>query len=136
MKKEDRKHPRIRTALPIRFNLNPDYHYVPEIRKMGVGGTARNVSSEGLLIDSSMDSLDLCQIFSEAIEDGSPFELEVVVTDSRERRSLIRGSVKWYRLSEPDGHIRHFQAGLYLKDDESRAVTRSIVESIIPKTTN
>jgi len=29
MRKEQRKHPRFETNLPARFNLNPDYHYVP-----------------------------------------------------------------------------------------------------------
>jgi len=127
---ENRKHPRFETTLSIRFNLNPDHHFVPGIRKMGVGGTVRNVSPEGLSIDSRLDLLDVCQIFPEAIEDDSVFELEVEVTDFRKRKARIRGTVRWYRLSEPENNIRHFQAGLYLKDAESRAIARSIVESI------
>lgn len=128
---ENRKYPRIETALSIRFNLNPDHHFVPGIRKMGVGGTVRNISFEGLLIDSRLDLLDVCQIFPEAMEDDSAFELEVVLTDSRERRVLVKGAVRWYRVGGPEKKIRQFQAGLYLKDAESRAVARSIVESII-----
>jgi hypothetical protein len=127
---EKRKHPRVETVYPIRFNLNPDYHFVFELRKIGVGGTIRNISSAGLMIDSRLDLLDVCQIFSEAMEEDSPFELEVTLTDSRERKVLIRGAVKWYRLSEPDRGIRHFQAGLYLKDDESIDVTKGVVESV------
>jgi hypothetical protein len=127
-KRERRKHPRFKTAIPVRFNLNPDYHFVPAIRKLGVGGKARNISSEGLQIDSQMDLLDLCQIFSEAIEDNAPFELEVFLVDPRERRTLIKGAVRWYRLDELKGDIRHFQAGLYLKDAESRAIARNIIE--------
>jgi len=130
MKQDNRKHPRNANAFPIRFNLNPDYHHVPAIRRLGVGGTARNVSSKGLLIDSWMDLLDLCQIFSEAIEDGSPFELEVVLTNSRQRRLLIRASVRWYQLSESENGIRYLRAGLQLKDDESLPAARALIESI------
>lgn len=128
---EKRKHPRFGTTFPIRFNLNPDHHVVPGIRKMGVGGTVRNVSCEGLLINSRLDLLDVCQIFPEAMEDGAAFELEVVFTDPKEkRRVLIRGGVRWYHLSEPEGNIRQFQAGLYLRDLESQAIAKSIVESM------
>lgn len=127
-KRERRKHPRVKTVIPVRFNLNPDYHFVPAIRKLGVGGKARNISSEGLQIDSQMDLLDLCQIFSEAMEDHAPFELEVFLVDPRERRTLIKGAVMWYRLDELKGDIRHFQAGLYLRDAESRAIAKNIIE--------
>ena len=130
MEADKRKHPRFETTLPIRFNLNPNYHFVPGIRKTGVGGTIRNISSEGLLIDSRLDLLDVCQIFPEAIEDDSAFELEVMFTDSKDRRLLFRGAVRWYCLSEPERNIRHFRAGLYLKDPESRAIARNIIESI------
>lgn len=125
-----RRHCRVETSLPVRFNLNPDYHVVPGIRKMGVGGRVHNVSAEGLLIDSQLDLLDLCQIFPEALSDHSPFELEVTLTNSRERRALVRGTVRWYSLGEPERKIRRFKAGLYLKDAESRAIARSIVETI------
>jgi hypothetical protein len=98
---------------------------------MGVGGTVRNVSYEGLLIVSRLDVLDLCQIFPEAIEDGSSFELEVTLTDKKDRKQLMRGAVRWFRLSEPERELRHFQAGLYLWDTESRSVARGIVASIL-----
>lgn len=133
---EKRKHPRFAMTLPIRFNLNPDYHVVPGIRKMGVGGTVRNISSDGLLIDSRLDLLDVCQIFPEAMEDDAAFELEVVLTDPKERRVLIRGGVRWYHLREPEGNIRQFQAGLYLRDFESRVIAKSIVESITATAVN
>jgi hypothetical protein len=129
METENRKHRRIETTLPMHFNLNPDYHYVSAIRKLGVAGTVRNVSIEGLRIDARMDLLDTCQIFFEAMEEESPFELEIVCSGFREERLLIRGSVKWYRLSEPDGKIRHFRAGLYLKDAGSRAIAKGIIVS-------
>ena len=125
-----RKHSRFETVLPIRFNLNPDYHHVPAIRKLGVAGTIRNISWEGIAIHSRMDLLDVCQIFSEEMEGDAVFQLEVLFTDPRKMTHWIKGEVRWYRLSEPDGSIRHFQAGLYLKDAESRAATRSIIESI------
>jgi hypothetical protein len=127
---ENRKSPRFGIALPVRFNLNPDYHFVPAIRKMGVGGTIRNISSEGLLIDSQLDLLDLCQIFYEAMEDDSDFQLEMQVRDPRNRSTRIRGTVRWYNLSEPERNMRHFQAGLHLWDTGSRAIARSIVESV------
>jgi hypothetical protein len=136
MSSENRKYRRFLTTLPVRFNLNPDHHVVPAIRKMGVGGTVRNISTEGLLIDSRLDLLDICQIFPEAMDDNSDFQLELQLTDSRERRLLIRGVVKWYHLSEPDSKIRHFQAGLYLKDPESRAIAQSLVESITAEALN
>ena len=98
---------------------------------MGIGGTVRNVSDEGLLIVSRLDVLDVCQIFPEAIEEGSSFELEVTLTDKKDRRQLMRGAVRWYRLSEPEAELRHFQAGLYLWDTESRTVARGIVASIL-----
>ena len=82
------------------------------------------------MIRSRLDLLDACQIFPEATEEDSPFELEVVVPDFRGKRLLITGAVRWYQMSEPEGSIRHFQAGLHLKDAESRAATRSIIESI------
>ncbi len=116
------------TRIPIRFNLNPDYHFVPGMRQMGVGGTLRNVSYEGLRIDSRLDLVDVCQIFPEALEDDSPFELEVVLTDARERRWLIRGSVIWYLVTQLEENVRLFRAGLSLKDAESRAVARSITK--------
>ena len=128
-KAESRKDPRFETAIPIRFNLNPDHHFVPIIRKLGVGATIRNISLRGLGIDSRMDLLDVCQVFYEEMEEDSPFELEVLFWTSRGARLLIKGSVRWYRLSEPDGDIRHFQAGLHLKDGESIDATRSMIES-------
>jgi len=128
--KENRKYPRFETALLIHFNLNPDYHYVPQIKKLGVGGHLRNVSLEGIGIDSQMDLQDVCQIFSEAIEEDSPFELEVIFWDSRGRSVLLRGSVKWYQVDEPENDIHDFKAGLYLKDYESRTATRSIIGCI------
>ncbi len=97
---------------------------------MGVGGILRNVSFEGLSLDSRLDLIDVCQLFPEALEDNSPFELEVLLTDSKDRQFVIRGSVRWYRIGEPEGDVRAFQAGLHLKDSESRAVARSIVKSI------
>ncbi len=95
---------------------------------MGVGGTLRNVSYEGLRIDSRLDLVDVCQIFPEALEDDSPFELEVVLTDARERRWLIRGSVIWYLVTQLEENVRLFRAGLSLKDAESRAIARSITK--------
>jgi hypothetical protein len=130
MEKEQRKNSRLETSLAMRFNLNPDYHFVPGIRKMGVGGTIRNICSEGICIVSELDLLDVCQIFPEAIEDGATFQLEVQLTDYRERRLLIRGVVKWYQIREPERNVRHFQAGLYLRDGESRAIANNIVESL------
>lgn len=127
---ERRKRPRFEIALPIRFNLNPDYHVVPGIRKMGVGGTVHNISFQGLQIDSRMDLRDVCQIFPEALNSKSAFELEVVLNDPRERRVLIRGRVRWYRLSKPVGDLRQFSAGLFLREPESRAIAREIVGSI------
>ena len=127
---ENRKYPRFETTLPIHFNLNPDYHYVPAIKKLGVGGTILNASLEGLGIGAQMGLQDVFQIFAEDIEKDSPFELEVVFWDSKGRRFVIRGSVKWYQVSEAENDIRHFRAGLHLRDDESRAATKKIVESI------
>jgi hypothetical protein len=129
MKAERREDPRFETAIHIRFNLNPDYHFLQGIRRLGVGGTIRNLSLRGLEVDSEMDLLDVCQIFSEEMKEDSPFELEVVLWNSRGTRLLIRGSVRWCQLSEPDGDIRHFQACLHLKDDESIDATKSIIES-------
>ncbi len=129
--KDQRRHPRFNTKIPIRFNLNPDYHVVPAIRTIGVGGTARNISFEGILIYSRMDLLDLCQIFYEDTEDDSPLELEVFLTDPKDRMELIRGEVRWYRLSEPERDIRHFEAGIYLKDTDSKAVAKGVVEYTI-----
>ncbi len=130
MRADSRKHPRFRTTLPTRFNLNPDHHVVPEIRKWGVKGAVNNISCEGLQIDSHMDLCDVCQIFSEAMDDDSAFELEVELIDAKKRSTRVRGEVKWYRVSEPDKPDRHFQAGLRLRDAESQAVAMDIVESI------
>jgi hypothetical protein len=130
MRPEQRKNPRFDMSLTMRFNLNPSHHFVPEIRKMGVGGRIRNISCEGICIHSELDLLDVCQIFPEAIDDGSTFELEIQLTDHRERRLLLRGAVKWYRVSEPEQKVRHFQAGLCLRDAESRTIASDIVESI------
>jgi hypothetical protein len=127
---ENRKYPRFEIALPIHFNLNPDYHYVSQIKKLGVAGHLRDVSLEGIGIDSQMDLQDVCQIFSEAIEEDSPFELEVILWDSRGRRVLLRGSVRWYQVDEPENDTHEFKAGLYLRDYESRSATRSIIGSI------
>jgi hypothetical protein len=126
MRMERRKHPRFEASVPIRFNLDPDHHYVPAARKLGVGGTARNISVEGLMIDARMDLLDVCQIFPEVLEDDSVFGLELFFMDSRGRKTVIRGEVIWYQLSEPAGDIRNFKAGLHLKDAESQAGFRSM----------
>jgi hypothetical protein len=133
---ENRRHPRFDTAFPTRFNLSPDRHFVPEIRKWGVKGAVNNISCEGLLIDSQMDLLDVCQIFSEAMDDDSAFELEVELTDAKNRSVRVKGEVRWYRVSEPLTADRHFLAGLHLKDAESQAVARSIVEWITAKKPN
>ena len=126
MEAERRKHPRVETTLPIHFNLNPDYHYVPTIRKLGVAGTIRNMSREGLGLYSRMDLLDVCQIFTEAIEGDSIFALEVSFMDSKGEKALLKGEVRWYQVSESEGDIRQFQAGLHLKDVESQAVLKSM----------
>ena len=76
-----------------------------------------------------MDVLDVCQVFPEEMGEDSPFELEVVLWGSRGTRLLIRGQVRWYRLSEPDGDIRHLQAGLYLNDQESVSIAKRIIEA-------
>jgi hypothetical protein len=123
---ERRRQPRFETTIPIHFNLNPDYHYVPIIRKLGVGGTVCNISREGFRIDAGMDLLDVCQIFAEEIEDDLPFELEVVFWDSRGTRLLVSGSVRWYAVSERENDIRHFKAGLYLRDAESRGTLKKM----------
>jgi hypothetical protein len=130
MEEDRRRHTRFETAIPVHFNLNPDYHHVPEIRKLGVGATVRNLSPMGLLIDSRMDLLDMFQVFPEAMEERSPFELEVVVREFRGKRLLLRGSVKWYRLGEPEGSVWHLLVGLHLRDAESRIAARGILESI------
>ena len=130
MQEGRRRHRRFKTHIPVRFNLNPDYHYVSGIRKLGVGGTVCNISHEGIRIESQMDLQDVCQVFSEAIEEGSPFELEVTFRDVRGIRALLRGSVRWYRVSEPEGEIRHLQAGLYLHDKESVSIAKGIIESV------
>lgn len=136
MGKNQRKYPRFETNLPVRFNLNPDYHYVPRIKKLGVGGTIRDISWEGIRIDSQMDLLDVCQIFFEELDDDSAFRLEVLVTDRRKKTHYIKGEVRWYRVSEPERNIRHFQAGLYLKDAESQSVTKSVVRSMNSRVIN
>jgi hypothetical protein len=126
---DKRKDPRFETALPINFNLIPDYRYPYSIVKFGVKGKLRNVSLEGIGIESHMDLEDVCQIFPEAIEEDSPFELEVFLWDSKGKCSLMRGSVRWYEVGEPDSGIRQFKAGLYLRNDKGRSVTESIIES-------
>ena len=95
MEPDKRKHPRSQADIVVRFNLNPDYHYVPAIRKLGVGATVRDISVQGLRIDSQIDLLDVCQIFSEAIEDNSVFALEVFFVNSEGTKTLIRGEVRW-----------------------------------------
>jgi hypothetical protein len=127
---ENRKHPRFEAVIPIRFNLNPDHHYVPRIRNHGIAGALQNISHQGIMIDSRMDLLDLFQIFHEEMEGNSCFELEVVVPDFAGKRLLVRGATRWYRLGEPKGEIRQFQAGLYLKDTESQVIARGILESL------
>ncbi len=127
---ENRKHPRLRAAIPIRFNLDPDYHFVPRIKKAGVVGVVRNISSEGLGIDSEMDLLDVCQIFHESIEDDSVFGVKLVFTDPEGREIRIRGQVSWYQMSETKNDLQHFRAGLHLKDTKSHTLAMRIVESI------
>ncbi|NIQ37873.1 MAG: hypothetical protein GTN81_04695 [Proteobacteria bacterium] len=127
---DNRRYPRFITAFPTRFNLSPDRHYVPQIRKWGVKGAVNNISIEGLLIDSHLDLLDICQIFSEATDD-STFELEVQLTDARKRSVRLKGEVRWYRIGGPDAEDRHFQAGLYLREPDSKSVARKIVQAIM-----
>lgn len=126
---EQRGSTRFSVAMPIRFNLNPDFHYVQSIRMMGVGGRTRDISKEGLSIDSRLDLGDVCQIFPEALEDGSVFELELELMDARDRKVRIRGAVKWYRVDEQPGDLLHFMAGVHLKDAESQAVATGLVTS-------
>jgi hypothetical protein len=129
---DNRRYRRFMTAFPTRFNLCPDRHYVPEIRKWGVKGAVNNISVEGLLIDSQLDLLDICQIFSVAMDD-SAFELEVELTDARKRSVRLKGEVRWYRISGPDVADRHFQAGLYLRELESKSVATAIVKAIMAR---
>jgi hypothetical protein len=127
---EKRRNPRFIAAFPVRFNLDPKHHFVPRIRKTGIGGTVRDVSSEGLRIESEMDMLDVCQIFHEAIEDDSVFGLELVVSDSEHGKTPVRGEVRWYRVGDPQNDVRDFRAGLHLKDAKSRSAVRTMIESI------
>jgi hypothetical protein len=104
------------------------------IRSMGVAGTIRNVSSGGIMIDSRLDVLDVCHIFAEELEEDSPLELEISLSDSRGRRTLFRGTVKWYQVSEPDSHgLRHFQAGLQLRGENISSVTETVLGSASPR---
>jgi len=132
MKKDRRRHPRFKTAIPVHFNLNPDQSDAPAIKKLGLAGTMRDVSAEGLRIDSRMALLDMFQIFQEAMKEDSPFELEVFLVDSVERKYPIKGEVRWHRLSEPEKDLLgwRFQAGLYLKDRASRSVVKNIIVSM------
>ncbi len=130
MEVENRKHPRLRAAIPIRFNLDPDYHFVPRIKKAGVVGFVRNISPEGLGIDSEMDLLDVCQIFHESIEDDSVFGVELVFTDPEGTEIRIRGQVSWYQMSETGNDLQQLRAGLHLEDTESRTLAMRIVKSI------
>jgi hypothetical protein len=126
---ENRKHDRVVTAIPVRFNLNPRHHIVPEIRKMGVAGAVNDISPEGLGIDAEMNLLDLCQIFPETIDEGSPFALELLMTDPEKGKVIIRGEVSWYRVDQPESDRLHFQAGLHLENQESRTFARRLSES-------
>jgi hypothetical protein len=126
MEEEKRKFPRIDVAVPIRFNLDPDYHYVPTIRKSGVTGRVQNISPEGFKIDARMDLLDICQIFPEDPEEGAAFVLDVFFVDFKGNESVIKAEVRWYELGEPEDQIRQFRAGLYLRDPESRGAVRNM----------
>jgi hypothetical protein len=126
MIRERRKHPRLDIDIPVFFNLDPDHHYVPTIRKSGVAGKVQNISPEGLMIDARMDLLDICQIFPEDTEEGAAFVLDVFFADSRGEKSVIKAEVRWYELGEPADQIREFRAGLYLRDAESRATLRNM----------
>jgi hypothetical protein len=127
---ERRKQARYETAYTTQFNLNPDYHFIQTIRRMGVAGTIRNVSSGGIMIDSRLDVLDVCHIFAEELEEDSPFELELSLSDSRGRRTLLRGTVKWYQVSEPDSQgLRLFRAGLHLRAENISSVTETVLGS-------
>jgi hypothetical protein len=125
---EQRRSPRYPVSLPTRFNLNPDFHYLQSIRKMGVGGKVENISGEGLMLDSQLDVGDVCQIFPEAMEEGSTFEIELEIMDSRNRKTLLKGSVRWYQLEERPGNLLHLKAGVHLRDKESQAVAQDIVK--------
>ena len=130
MRSESRRHRRLGTAIPVRFNLNSQHHLVPHIRKTGVGGTIKDISLEGLGIDCQMDLLDVCQIFPEALDGDSVFGLELVFTDSTRSEKRIRGEVIWYHVGELEKDLRPFQAGLHLKDAESLAVLGTLVQSM------
>jgi hypothetical protein len=126
MEQERRKHPRLEISIPISFNLDPDYHYVPALRKRGVVGRARNISPEGLGIDARMDLLDLFQIFPEDTGERAAFLLDVFFPDTKGSESMIKAEVKWYQLSDPEDQVWQFRAGLYLSDAESRAVVKNV----------
>ncbi len=130
MRNDKRKHSRFETVVPIRFNLNPDHHFVPNIKSTWVGGTVKNISSEGLLIYARMDLFDVSQIFSESFEDRASVELGVFLTAPCGRPELVRGSVRWYRVSHLEGDVRKLQAGLYLRDVQSRAIANRIIDRI------
>ena len=124
MERERRKHPRLEIDILIHFNLDPDHHYVPGIRKKGIAGRVRNISPEGLRIDAQMDLLDVCQIFPEDTEEGAAFVIDVFFVDSRGKESVIKGEIKWYELGEPEDQIWQFRAGLYLIDADSRTTVK------------
>jgi hypothetical protein len=133
-KEDSRRDVRFNLDLPVRFNLNPDYHYVQSIRKMGVVGRTRNISRSGLSIDSQLDLGDVFQIFPEAIEKESPFEMELEIMGSTKKNTRIKGAVRWYRLEERSGHLFYFEAGIYLTDSDSQKIAQNIVRSLqIPR---
>jgi hypothetical protein len=126
MERERRRHRRVRTKVPVHFDLDPDYHYVPSIKKFGIVGTVQNVSAEGLGIDARMDLLDVCQIFPEELVEGAAFVLDVFFVDSRGRRVIIKAEVRWYKVGHPGNGIRAFEAGLYLRDGESKVALKAM----------
>lgn len=127
---EDRTYAQFEPRVPVQFNLNPTYHSVPAIRRMGVGGTIRKISPEDLVIESSLDLRDVCQIFSEEVEDDCHFELELILTNFKGGTIAYQGVGGLVSIERTTRGIRHFQAGFRLKDDENRTAARPILESI------
>ena len=116
---ERRRFSRLKGPLSVRFCLV--FHQESEPRSGVIVGKTRDVSAEGLCLETNRVIIDRTHIVSEAMGDGKSLSLSIEIPDETEPLETL-GKVVWYDLAPEDSDFR-FRAGVLfteMREDEGK----------------
>lgn len=105
---ERRKFRRLNTPMPVRFSLLEDQ--VSELCPRAMVGRTRDVSPEGLCLETNTVMCDGTHILAEAMGHEKRLLMAIAISDSDDPWEVF-GRVIWYDLA-PEGSDHRFRAGV------------------------